>query len=757
MSPSSPDRPFIQRLSRRLFGAREPATVGEPVIAQVPAATLPETPVLFDDWTLPLPSALRKRIQAEVAQRLPAQAQPSAAQWRMIFSRTPATQVVAGAGAGKSTSLVLRLLVLHHYLGYELASTTVITFTRESRNDFIKKMLQVFDLWEIKLSQQQAGEVVRTFHSRLLPLVRSLPGLAQVQAFETLGVQEQGASGNPFDLRINDAQRALLNACYSALLTRDSRFRQLIAALRLQAFALKRLDRDHPEVRKRMTVTALAAGRDEELCDLLEDQWYHAGVWPIEGIEPQRKAVTINGGTFHCHGYIAELDAWVVLGVDPSADADMTRKGARLPVRAEWAVKRTLFQAFCDKPLIWLDTYQQGQRLWGALAGSSVAGPGFDYQVKGDTAAAPLLDAFAATAGFIENLGLDVSAAIGAMDHALLGDDSGFLQALALFWPTFNDFLHQQPPPVMTYNAMFATLGEQAPENLALVPDSLLQGMTHLMVDEFQDISPQIVGWVRACLTEVRRRAVQRPAATSLLCVGDDWQSIYGWRGSAAHYFLAFDREFPASKTTRVLLSDNYRSHQHIIDAAEHLVQPVRSLPGKRGKAREGLPTIAVQVFERNDRQLAQQVRAHHEAGDSILILFRKSSDKSLIYNELSNLLKVDYSSGERRIRLLTYHSAKGLQADAVFLVGDCRYASEPPYRNEVYRLAGFAEPGQADAYDAAQREEILRLAYVAVTRAVRHCYWYVEPARGETAAVARASDRVAGNKPWFEDRRGAQ
>jgi hypothetical protein len=67
-------------------------------------------------------------------------AQPSAAQWKMIFSDTPSTSVVAGAGAGKSTSLVLRILLLTHYLGFELSSMTVVTFTRESRKDFHRKL-----------------------------------------------------------------------------------------------------------------------------------------------------------------------------------------------------------------------------------------------------------------------------------------------------------------------------------------------------------------------------------------------------------------------------------------------------------------------------------------------------------------------------------------------------------------------------------------------------------------------------------------
>jgi hypothetical protein len=59
------------------------------------------------------------------------------------------------------------------------------------------------------------------------------------------------------------------------------------------------------------------------------------------------KRVEINGSSFHCHGYIAELDAWVVLGFDPRENPQICPPGAKLSVRAEWAVKRTLFRAFC--------------------------------------------------------------------------------------------------------------------------------------------------------------------------------------------------------------------------------------------------------------------------------------------------------------------------------------------------------------------------------------------------------------------------
>ena len=721
---------------------------------------------LFDDWRLPLTAELKKQIKADVAALLPATAQPSAAQWKMILSDTPSTSVVAGAGAGKSTSLVLRILLLSHYLGFELSSMTVVTFTRESRKDFIAKLQEIFALWGHTLSLKEAREVVRTFHSRILPMVRSLPGYAQLQAFETLshrGASDDDADSNPFDLRINDAQRQQLNACYHRLYSDTPRFREAIGVLCRHALQLKALEHDHPDVKKRMAVTELAAKRDEELCDTLEDLWFAAGAWPIQGIEPSRETVNINGSTFHCHGYIEQLDAWVVLGFDPRENPQICRPNAKLSVRAEWAVKRTLFRAFCDKPLIWLESYEQSKRVLTTLAGDASAGPGFDYKLKGELSSAPLLDCFVAAASFIENLGLDVGSAVGDLRFASDDPDRFFFEALSLFWRALESHLLAQTPPVMTYNRMFSLFGEHTAQNFKLLSDAQLRPLSHLMIDEFQDVSPQIVSWLRASLREIRSRGpamhVGRGAQrSSLLCVGDDWQSIYGWRGSSPKYFMAFNKEFVSPSTTRVMLSDNFRSQQHVIDAAEHIVRATPSIPGKRAKAcGEPKPLVPVQVLDRDDTGLVAKLTEHYNAGDHVLMLFRKGSDKALIEKEIQAVVNVDSSlpPALRRLKQLTFHSAKGLQADAVFLLGDCQHLTSSPYKNQVYRMAGLGNEGDPEPYDSAQKDEVLRLAYVGITRAITHCYWYVERQDAQGPNIPKASDRVPKGKPFFEDVRG--
>lgn len=734
--------------------ARTPKKATAPLAPQSPQSPL------FAAWQLELTPVLKKSIKADVAARLPEHAQPSAAQWKMIFSTTPATCVVAGAGAGKSTSLVLRVLVLHHYLGFELDSLSVATFTRESRRDFIKKLCQVFDQWEVSYVFEKVREVVRTYHSLVLPLMHALPGSSTVRAFENLGSAADGDEANPFQLRLNDTQRQLMNEAYRDLMRTDPSFCEHIAQLRKGAAQLRKLDPQDPEVQKRLKVLRLASERDGELCDLIEAHWRAAGAWPIKSIKIDRQTVDIKGFTFQTHGYIAKLNTWVVLGFDAATDPQLTRPSAKIPVWGEWSVKRTLFQAFCDKPLIWLDNPSEAKHVLASLNSKALSGPGFEYQQPGELAPAPLLDCFVAAATFIENLGLEVPAAVEAMNWEHADPEAGFFAALKLFWPAFQTHLQNQTPPVMLFNRMFALLGEGPESRVRELPDDALRPLSHLLVDEFQDISAQIVGWLRACLAEILRRgtalAGERAAQnSSLMCVGDDWQSIYGWRGSTPSYFMQFNRTFSAHKHTRILLIDNYRSHQAIIDAAEHVVALTPAIPGKKAQARTAFvrEPAPVTVLSRDLADLARRLAEHHAAGDSILVLYRRNSDRQALAEHIKGLVQADQAlpAAQRRLRQLTFHSAKGLQADAVFMLGDCQYASRSPYKNKVYAQAGLARPGQADGYDSAQHEEALRLAYVGITRAIHSCYWYVETA---TRPGARASDRVDGQLPCFSDLR---
>ncbi len=154
----------------------------------------------------------------------------------------------------------------------------------------------------------------------------------------------------------------------------------------------------------------------------------------------------------------------------------------------------------------------------------------------------------------------------------------------------------------------------------------------YILVDEYQDTNVAQYLWLRL-LAQGHR---------NLCCVGDDDQSIYGWRGAEVGNILRFESDFPGAKVIR--LEQNYRSTTHILGAASGLIAQNR---GRMGK------TLFTQA-DGGDRVVVRAVWDGEEEarwiGDEIESLQRRS----VRLNEMAILVRAGFQMREFEERLIT-------------------------------------------------------------------------------------------------------
>ncbi|WP_255684072.1 MULTISPECIES: ATP-dependent helicase [unclassified Xanthobacter] len=142
----------------------------------------------------------------------------------------------------------------------------------------------------------------------------------------------------------------------------------------------------------------------------------------------------------------------------------------------------------------------------------------------------------------------------------------------------------------------------------------------YLLVDEYQDTNVAQYLWLR----------LLAQGSKNVCCVGDDDQSIYGWRGAEVDNILRFESDFPGATVIR--LERNYRSTGHILAAASHLIAHNEGRLGKtlfsEGEDGEHVTVTGAWDSGEEARAIGEEIEALQRAGhplSQIAILVRAS------------------------------------------------------------------------------------------------------------------------------------
>jgi len=160
----------------------------------------------------------------------------------------------------------------------------------------------------------------------------------------------------------------------------------------------------------------------------------------------------------------------------------------------------------------------------------------------------------------------------------------------------------------------------------------------YILVDEYQDTNVAQYLWLRLLAQKNQ----------NICCVGDDDQSIYGWRGAEVDNILRFERDFPGAKVIR--LERNYRSTSHILAAASGLIAANKGRLGKTlwTEAEGGEKVVVRGVWdgEAESRLIADEIEQAKKKGRrySDMAILVRAAFQMRAFEERFVLLQIPYA-----------------------------------------------------------------------------------------------------------------
>lgn len=158
----------------------------------------------------------------------------------------------------------------------------------------------------------------------------------------------------------------------------------------------------------------------------------------------------------------------------------------------------------------------------------------------------------------------------------------------------------------------------------------------HILIDEYQDTNAAQYAIVKSLVGEARNICV----------VGDDWQSIYSWRGADFTNILNFERDFPGAKIIK--LEQNYRSTGAILEAAHNVITKNKQRTDKKLWTAEpaGAPVQVHAVYDEAEEAYAVAARINAQAS----IGARSYGDFAVLYRMNSQSYTLERALLQHRI-----------------------------------------------------------------------------------------------------------
>ncbi len=633
-----------------------------------------------------------------------------------VISEESRILVLAGAGSGKTKTLLQKIIYLIEEKGVSPSGILAITFTKNATNEMIDRLIIAADttgryakmLVDKRISkidkdkerynQQKKykwinGLTIRTFHSFGYSILRNYGVNEFDNKFKIIGDEKRDEED---ELSKHVAPETAFEVVHKILIEQCANTQYL---LQLKRYILDYvIDKIHIEPRDKNYLprdgkfyTSLNGTKVRSKSEQFIADWFYRHSIKFE-YEP---VLNVKDFTFHPDFYIPQANLYLEHVSDRSFSTkdkdEQFQKGNLLLVKTYESMMRdtALFNHTLDS------------LLKNRLPANYHAGVALNYKVEFNGYHEDVKDFVVQVMRIIDMIKVDNIDLNTLLEKARGDQHERVRHFYELAVPIIKKYIHYcTNKSYLDFNDLISRSASLL-QNHDDIANKFKSKYQYILVDEFQDVNNLQVDLIKLLLTE----------QTQLFCVGDDWQSIYGFRGSNVSYIIDFENHFPKSKVVKLNL--NYRSTQNIVGASNEVIRHNKFKVEKEIHAsKQSEHKIVVYAGNNEEENIdfcLAKVRELLDEGlknEEILFLYRRSKMYSPYFFR--------FRKENIGVQAKTIHAAKGLEAKVVFIIGLTEgYGGFPDIwlEDRIFQVIKKAN------HDLLLEEE-RRLFYVAITRA---------------------------------------